>query len=151
LIGFERQWAQIGHGVVGSNPCGRNQHQAANGSSTILFSSSKSKSCSHSMFTHRTICLSITKAGLSGTASKWTSCSFPQCGHVVRLRLTVVASICGFYHAPDCGFGQGISRQFYQERASGKFSVVPLYAGCAERRCGTELSNCSSRRIGIRG
>src|ERR1700686_3191674 len=83
-----------------SNPCGRDEHQAANGSSTILFSSSKSKSRLHSTFTHRTVCLRITKAGLSGTASRWISCSFRQCGHVICLRLTVVASIYGFYHAP---------------------------------------------------
>src|ERR1700688_1897892 len=99
-MGFERQWAQIGHVVGGSNPCGRGQHQAANGLSTILFSSSKSKSRLHSTFTHRTVCLPITKAGLSGTAIRWISCSFPQCGHVICLRLTVVASIYGFYHAP---------------------------------------------------
>ena len=86
---------------------------SANGSSTILFSSSKSKSRLHSTSTHRTVCLPITKAGLSGTASKWTSCSFWQCGHVICLRLTVVAFIYGFYHAPGCGFGQGISRLFY--------------------------------------
>jgi hypothetical protein len=58
------------------------------------------------MFTHRTVCLRITKAGLSGTASNWTSCSFPQFGHVIRLRLTVVVSIYQFYHAPGCAFGQ---------------------------------------------
>src|ERR1700730_7893054 len=98
-MGFERQMAQIGHGVGGSNPCWRDQHQAANGSSTILFSSNKSKSRSHSTFTHRTVCLPITKAGLSGTASKWTRCSFWQCGHVICLNLTVVMLIRAFYHA----------------------------------------------------
>jgi hypothetical protein len=29
------------------------------------------------------------------------------------LRLTVVASIYQFYHAPGCGFRQGISKLFY--------------------------------------
>jgi len=125
-----------------SNPCGRDEHQAANGSSTILFSSSKSKSRLHSTFTHRTVCLRITKAGLSGTASRWISCSFRQCGHVICLRLTVVASIHQFYHAPGCDFGQEISGVFY----SGKFPVVPLCAGWPRSlRTWTRQSSCAGR------
>ena|SRR5258707_11358063 len=99
---------QIGHcfAPVIAPASGQPHHYTANGPSTILGSSSKSKPRPH--FTHCTDCLPISSAGLSGTTSKWISWGVLQCGHLIGFRLTVVAPIFAFYHPPckHCGVRQ---------------------------------------------